>query len=103
MSTPKSTNTMAAQVDQLGHLRAQIDKLLLEEKTLRDGFIKANKSGGFTVFEGLLFTVKIVSGTRKVLDMKAVRAKLSKQFLTAHTTKSPFIRLLLQAKKSSKG
>ena len=68
-------------IDKLASLRAEIQKLKEEEAKIVDHL----KSRGAGVYEGQLHYVVVSEVTRKTLDMKAVRAKLSRQFIQANT------------------
>ena len=69
-------------IDALGTLQVEIAKLEARAKMLKDMLIEAGPGS----YEGEKFKVTVTqASTREQLDMKAVRAKLSPQFLTAHT------------------
>lgn len=70
-------------IDALGYLRKQIDALETREKKLK-GKLIAQFGEGY--FEGDNFSANIIVADRDNLDMAAVRAKLSPQFIAAHTT-----------------
>jgi len=72
-------------IDALGAIKAQIAALEEREKELRDE-VAAMGAGSH---EGELFKVTVIMTERETLDMKAVRAKLSPQFITAHTRVTP--------------
>ena len=68
-------------IDTLGHLLAQIADL-----TKRADAIKSSlRELGDGAYEGELFRVSVSTSQRETLDMKAVREKLSPQFIRAHT------------------
>lgn len=69
-------------IDRLGALKAQIAELEAEEAALRDEIIAM----GLGPHEGELFRATVSVGERNTLDMDAVRAKLSRQFIQANTT-----------------
>jgi hypothetical protein len=69
-------------VDRLGVLKAQIADLTAEERSLKDALI----SRGEGTYEGDLYRAAVSSASRDVLDMEAVREKLSPQFIRAHTS-----------------
>lgn len=69
-------------VDELGRLKAQIADLEAREKELK----AALEAFGPGAYEGALFRATISDSVRATLDMVAVRAKLSAQFIRAHTT-----------------
>lgn len=68
-------------VDQLGALNSQIAKLEGEAKKIKESLIK----DGNEVVMGEFYYAKITVQFRENLDMTAVRAHLSPQFITAHT------------------
>ena len=68
-------------IDALGDIKAQIAELQLKEKALKaalDGLAPG-------AYEGDLFRLSISVADRETLDMDAVRAHLSRQFIAAHT------------------
>lgn len=85
-------------IDQLGLLKAEIAALTDKAKILETE-IKALGAGAHS---GDLYdaTVSLVSTDR--LDMDAVRAKLSPQFIRAHTTTTESVRLTVRARKAAK-
>lgn len=80
-----SNDNYKSLIDDLGVVRAEIADLLRQER-----FIKRQLDGlGVGTHEGTLFRVAIVDTVKKRLDMKAVRAKLTPQFIRAHTKQHP--------------
>ena len=73
---------LANVVDQLGAVKAQIAALTRTEKTLKDQLV----AQGPGEYNGKLFRATVSEYDRETLDMEAVRAKLSPQFIAAHTT-----------------
>ena len=71
-------------VDRIGALKAQIAPLEKQLKKLQDE-LKARGPGRY---EGELYDATVFTSTRDLLDMDAVRAKLSAQFIVAHTRQS---------------
>lgn len=71
---------ISSTIDELGQLKAQIAELKKREDELKDIL----ESAGITKAEGELFRVSITESVRETLDMEAVRAKLSPQFIRAH-------------------
>ena len=69
-------------IDRLGQIKAQIANLETEQKALRDVLVEQ----GPGAYEGELFRVTVTVSEREVLDMAAVREKLSPQFVRAHTS-----------------
>lgn len=78
--TAKPSNLTSA-IDRLGQLKAEIAELKSEESKLRDVLVEQGPGS----YEGDLFRVTVSQGERATLDLDAVRAKLSPQFLAAHT------------------
>ena len=68
-------------VDALGAIKADIATLTAREKILKDKLIALGESA----IDGELFRATISTTERETLDMSAVRAKLSPQFMAAHT------------------
>lgn len=68
-------------VDRLGALQAQIATLEAEAKKIKQTLI----AKGAGAYEGELFRAVVSVSERNTLDMDAVRAKLSPQFIAAHT------------------
>jgi hypothetical protein len=81
-------------VDQIGTLKAQIAPL---EKQLKDAQ-NALKALGDGKYEGVLFDATVFTQVRELLDMQAARAKLSPQFIAAHTTESTSVVCKVTAK-----
>lgn len=71
-----------ALVDKIGKLAAEI--AALESQYKAD--IGALKALGVDRYQGEWYEVNVFDQTRSTLDMAAVRAKLSPQFIAAHTT-----------------
>ena len=90
----KIQKTPAQLVDEIGALRAQ---LAGPQKTLKalEAQLKAFGTG---TYQGVLWDANVSSHTRETLDMDAVRAKLSPQFLTAHTNETEVTTLRVTAK-----
>lgn len=75
------TNETKMKVDELGRVLADKADLLKREKELKRDL----RATGERVIEGFLFRATLSPNVRKVLNMTAVRAKLSRQFITANT------------------
>ena len=75
---------LAAAIDRLGELKAQIADLAKLEAEVKTEL----KELGPGSYEGEKYRVTISDSERDTLDMTAVREKLSAQFLRAHTTTS---------------
>ena len=73
--------TIQTKVDQLGALQAQIAELELQATRLKGSL----RDAGDGAYEGDLFRATVSTSNRDTLDMKAVREKLSPQFIAAHT------------------
>lgn len=84
-------------VDRIGALKAQIAPLEKQLKKLQDE-LKARGAGRY---EGELYDASVILSTRESLDLVAVRAKLSPQFITAHTSETEVVTLKVTAKQLS--
>ncbi len=84
-------------VDELGALRAQQATLKEREADLRDELI----ASGYTEAEGVLFRAVVVESDRKLVDWKAIAAKLqpSRQLVAAHTRHSMTTSVRVSARK----
>lgn len=72
--------------DRLGILQARLAPMLIEEAELKDML----RSKGPGHYPGRLYDVTVGKpGRREILDMTAVRKKLSPQFIARHTTVTP--------------
>ena len=78
-------------IDKLASVRAEIQKLKEEETRIVDLL----KKRGTGTYKGQEHYAVVSEVTRKTLDMKAVRAKLSRQFIQANTNESTSIQLRL--------
>jgi len=76
-----SSKTNLSLVDHLGVVLAQIAELKREGDAIKEMLIK----WGVGAYEGDLYRVTVSQSERATLDMAAVRAKLSPQFIAAHT------------------
>lgn len=81
-------------VDQIGITKAQLAPQLEALKVLETKL----KAQGAGAYEGALFRATVSTYEQDRLDMEAVRAKLSVQFLRAHTTQTPVVKLSVKAK-----
>ena len=88
---------ISATIDELGTLKAKIAELKKREDELKDIL----ESAGVTKAEGELFRVTITESVRETLDMEAVRAKLSPQFIRAHTKETHYTTVRVSARKGS--
>lgn len=82
-------------VDKLGLLKAEIAALQAEEKKLKEQLVKM----GVGAHAGNLYDATVTVSERDSLDMEAVRAKLSPQFLRAHTSTTKVTTVRVSAKK----
>ena len=82
---------MAYQIDKLAAIRAHINFLKEEEAKV----VELLKKRGTGTYKGTEHYVVVSEVTRKTLDMKAVRAKLSRQFIQANTNESTSVQLRL--------
>ena len=73
--------TLRQLIDRAGELKAQESDIKSELESIKVRLIKAGIEQG----EGELFRVTISKSQRHVLDMEAVRAHVSPQFITANT------------------
>lgn len=81
-------------IDALGEIKAQIAAL----KTKEDELKAALGDLDVGAYEGELFRLSISETNRETLDMKAVRAHLSRQFIAAHTNVTPVRTLKVSAR-----
>jgi hypothetical protein len=79
------TSNIGTLIDELGVLKAKIAELEAIETLLKDQLIAA----GPGAYEGDFYRATVSESERNTLDMKAVRAKLSSQFITANTKTTP--------------
>ena len=68
-------------VNELAEIKAEISKLAKREKELTDSL----KASGAGTYPGDQHYVVVSESDRETLDMKAVREKLTRQFIKAHT------------------
>ena len=81
-------------VDQIGALKAALAPQLKQLADLE----KKLKSNGVGRYQGESFEANVFAGERATLDQAAVRAKLSPQFIAAHTTVTETITLKVTAR-----
>lgn len=74
-------NNLAATIDKLGVVKAQLAELKQQENDLKQALIEL----GVGAYEGTFFRATVSESERATLDMDAVREKLSPQFIAAHT------------------
>lgn len=89
--------TLEDQIDNLGRLNASIATLTKEAEKIKE----ALKKDLIGAHDGELFRVTVTKSTREVLDMEAVRLKLSPQFIRAHTTETEVTTLRVTARKGA--
>lgn len=92
------TSPLAAKVDRLGFIRAELDRLALEAETIREEL----EAAGLARIEGAFYSAGFTrcEGAEKT-DWKtiATRLKASPQLIRAHTKQGAgYTRLLLTAK-----
>ena len=75
------TSNLTKISDDLGTLKARIADLETQEKALKQALADL----GPGAYEGEIFRLSISESVRATLDMEAVRAKLTPQFIRAHT------------------
>jgi hypothetical protein len=85
---------IAALVDLIGEMKAQIAPTLAKLASME----KRLKAHGPGRYAGLSYQATIFEQTREQLDMAAVKAKLSHQFLTAHTSEKNVVVLKVTAR-----
>lgn len=97
MSKPLNSaklTTIAETVDEIGALKAQIAPLEKKLKAAQERL----KAMGDGKYEGMMFDATVFTQVRELLDMTAARAKLSPQFIAAHTTESTSVVCKVTAK-----
>lgn len=80
-TTTKPVAITTDMVDELASVRDQLKALTAREKYLKEIFRK----GGDAIYRGNQHQVEIKFTTRPQLDMEAVRAYLSAEFIAANT------------------
>ena len=81
------SNNLTSAIDRLGVVKAQLAALKREEDELKAVLIEQ----GPGAYEGDLYRVTVSASERETLDMEAVRAHLSRQFIAAHTNVTPVV------------
>lgn len=102
MNTTTDTRAMlGATVDRLAQVKAEIARLSVEEKALKNALIDS----GLHAIDGALHRVAIsYSDGRVTVDWRAIAEKLgpSRQLITAHTsTGAPFATVRVSARKGA--
>jgi hypothetical protein len=87
--------TVTTAIDTLGALQAEIANLTYRAERIKDS-IKALGDGAY---EGATFRATVSTSERETLDMKAVREKLSPQFIAAHTNVTTVVTLKMSSRK----
>jgi len=82
--------------DRLGEIKAQIADLAEIEKSLKEKIVALNCD----VAQGDFFRAAVSDVEREILDMDAVRAQLSRQFIVAHTSVSRSTVVRVSARKT---
>lgn len=85
---------LKSMVDYLGHLKAQASTIEGIEDQLKGALVESGEPS----IDGDLFHATIARFLRDKLDMDAVRAKLTPQFITAHTTQTPVTQVKVSAR-----
>lgn len=80
-------------VDELGLICAQEAELERRAKTIKAKLIASGKPA----IDGKLYRATVSKYTQARLDMDAVRAKLSAQFMNAHTNETEVTKVLVKA------
>ena len=80
-TTTKPTAITTDMVDELASVRDQLKALTAREKYLKEIFRK----GGNAIYRGDQHQIEIKFTTRPQLDMDAVRAQLSAEWIEEHT------------------
>lgn len=88
------THHLPTLVDQLGACAAQAAELDKQATRIKEKLI----ASGRDVVEGKLFRATVTHGERSCLNMDAVRAKLSPQFIAANTTTKPYVTVRVVAR-----
>lgn len=83
------------EVDTLGILQAQIADLTAKADEIKKFLIEKH---GVGAYEGTLFRATVSQYDMKRLDMEAVKAKLSAQFIAKHTIVSQVNKVSVKAK-----
>lgn len=91
---PIAVNHQRELVDRIGLLKAQIAPFEKQLKAAQD-LLKAYGDGKY---EGANYDACVFTSERNTLDMDAVRAKLSPQFIAAHTKTSESVTVKVTAK-----
>ena len=89
--------SIASTVDALGSVKAKIADLTIIERELKDRLIDA----GNAVNDGNLFRATVSHEDYETLDMNAVRAKLTPQFIAKHTRRGQKIVVRVVARRRS--
>lgn len=88
---------LVSEVDRLGLLMAEIARLEKEANKLK----AALKEHGAGIISGDLYQATVSVSERETLDMDAVRAKLSAQFIRAHTRTTEVVAVRVAARKEA--
>jgi len=73
--------TLQQQIDQLAKIKARMD---LDKKAHAE-LLNSIKANGAGTYEGTEFDLTVSVTNRAIFDTKSAKAKLSRQFITAHT------------------
>jgi hypothetical protein len=91
-------NNLTSTIDALGAIKAQIADLKAQEEALRAVLVEQ----GPGAYEGDLFRATVSESERATLDMAAVRAKLSRQFIQANTIVTPVVTVRVAARSNAR-
>jgi len=97
LGAQKAASAFSQAVDRIGNIKAQVAALQAEYDTLKATLI----AGGNPSYDGELYRVQFVETDRSTLDMKAVREKLSPQFIAAHTRTTHVVQMHVSAHSAS--
>lgn len=83
-----TNNIPLMHADELGLLLAQIADLTAKADAIKDAMKDVATNGGGSVFEGNLFTAKVIEANRKVTDWKAIAKQFNipEQAIIDHTS-----------------
>lgn len=97
MSTPSKHDNVLPLIDELARVRVMIAAAAKREDEIKT-LLKPLGPGRHTTDT---HTLTITESERDVLDMKAVREKLSEQFLRAHTSVTKYLTLKVTPRKET--
>jgi hypothetical protein len=89
-----TTHNLKPLVDDLGRLQAQAADITAKMAEIKSQLVSA----GVDAIDGELFRVTVSHSERESLDLDAVRAKLTPQFIRAHTRVTPVTTVRVKAR-----